>query len=284
MATYPVIHITTGEQKEVEMSIHDWDQWKKDNPEWTRDWSDPSTCPSSGEVGEQLRRKKPISLDLLKDILPLTDNQERLFNAYEDNKNLVAYGAAGTGKTFITLYNALCDVLDERSPYEKIYLVRSLVPTREIGFLPGSHDDKADLYQIPYKNMVKAMFDVYDEAAEEMLYANLKTQGTISFWSTSFIRGTTFENAIIIVDEYQNLNFHELDSIITRVGENSKIMFCGDTKQSDLTKQYEKTGVNDFMRILQLMPSIEMIHFEIEDIVRSGFVKEYLTKKTELDL
>ncbi len=110
--------------------------------------------PTESQVGvgltpKQLRRKKPISLDLLKDILPLTDNQERLFNAYEDNKNLVAYGAAGTGKTFITLYNALCDVLDERSPYEKIYLVRSLVPTREIGFLPGSHDDKADLYQIP---------------------------------------------------------------------------------------------------------------------------------------
>jgi predicted ribonuclease YlaK len=245
--------------------------------------------PQENQVGvgltpKQLRRKKPINLDLLKDISPLTDNQERLFNAYEENKNLVAYGAAGTGKTFITLYNALCDVLDERSPYEKIYLIRSLVPTREIGFLPGTHDDKADLYQIPYKNMVKAMFDVFDEAAEEMLYANLKTQGTISFWSTSFIRGTTFDNAIIIVDEFQNLNFHELDSIITRVGEHSKIMFCGDTKQSDLTKQYEKTGVNDFMKILQLMPSFEMIHFEVEDIVRSGLVKEYLTKKTELDL
>ena len=117
-----------------------------------------------------------------------------------------------------------------------------------------------------------------------MLYANLKTQGTISFWSTSFIRGTTFENAIIIVDEFQNLNFHELDSIITRVGENSKIMFCGDTRQSDLTKQYERSGVVDFMRILQQMPSFEMIHFEVEDIVRSGLVKEYLTKKTELDL
>jgi len=132
--------------------------------------------------------------------------------------------------------------------------------------------------------MMKAMFDIPDEAAQEMLYSNLKTQGTISFWSTSFIRGTTFENAILIIDEFQNLNFHELDSIITRVGKDSKIMFCGDTKQSDLTKQYEKSGINDFMRILQLMPSVEMIHFDIEDIVRSGFVKEYLTHKTELDL
>ena len=132
--------------------------------------------------------------------------------------------------------------------------------------------------------MMKAMFDIPDEAAQEMLYSNLKTQGTVSFWSTSFIRGTTFENAILIVDEFQNLNFHELDSIMTRVGKDSKIMFCGDTKQSDLTKQYEKSGINDFMRILQQMPSVEMIRFEIEDIVRSGFVKEYLTHKTELDL
>jgi len=238
-----------------------------------------------GLTPKQLRRKKPINLDLLKEINPLTDNQERYYNAYEeDTKCVVAFGAAGTGKTFITLYNALCDVLDDRSPYQKIYLVRSLVPTREIGFLPGTHDDKADLYQIPYKNMMKAMFDIPDEAAQEMLYSNLKTQGTVSFWSTSFIRGTTFENAILIVDEFQNLNFHELDSIMTRVGKDSKIMFCGDTKQSDLTKQYEKSGINDFMRILQQMPSVEMIRFEIEDIVRSGFVKEYLTHKTELDL
>jgi len=238
-----------------------------------------------GLTPKQLRRKKPINLDLLKEINPLTDNQERYYNAYEEDKKcVVAFGAAGTGKTFITLYNALCDVLDDRTPYQKIYLVRSLVPTREIGFLPGTHDDKADLYQIPYKNMMKAMFDIPDEAAQEMLYSNLKTQGTISFWSTSFIRGTTFENAILIVDEFQNLNFHELDSIMTRVGKDSKIMFCGDTKQSDLTKQYEKSGINDFMRILQQMPSVEMIRFEIEDIVRSGFVKEYLTHKTELDL
>jgi len=238
-----------------------------------------------GLTPKQLRRKKPINLDLLKEINPLTDNQERYYNAYEEDKKcVVAFGAAGTGKTFITLYNALCDVLDDRTPYQKIYLVRSLVPTREIGFLPGTHDDKADLYQIPYKNMMKAMFDIPDEAAQEMLYSNLKTQGTISFWSTSFIRGTTFENAILIVDEFQNLKFHELDSIMTRVGKDSKIMFCGDTKQSDLTKQYEKSGINDFMRILQQMPSVEMIRFEIEDIVRSGFVKEYLTHKTELDL
>jgi predicted ribonuclease YlaK len=230
------------------------------------------------------RNKKAINADLLLDIDPLTENQEKLFDSYDNQKNLVAYGAAGTGKTFITLYNALKDVLDERSPYEKIYIVRSLVATREIGFLPGDHEDKSSLYQIPYKNMVKYMFQMPDDAAFEMLYGNLKTQGTISFWSTSFIRGTTLDNAIIIVDEFQNLNFHELDSIITRVGENTKIMFCGDATQSDLVRTNEKNGIVDFMRILRAMPSFDIVEFGVEDIVRSGLCKEYIIAKTELGL
>ena len=235
-------------------------------------------------TAKQMKRKKPIGSDLMRTIEPLTDNQKLLYEAYEKNKNIVAYGCAGTGKTFITLYNALQDVLDERSPYEKIYIVRSLVATREIGFLPGDHEDKSSLYQIPYKNMVKYMFSMPDDASFEMLYGNLKTQGTISFWSTSFIRGTTLDNAIIIVDEFQNLNFHELDSIITRVGENSKIMFCGDATQSDLVKTNERNGIVDFMRILRVMPSMSMIEFGVEDIVRSGLCKEYLVAKMELNL
>jgi len=231
-----------------------------------------------------MKRKKPINLDIMKKIEPLTDNQEILFKQYKLEQNIVAYGAAGTGKTFITLYNALKDVLNEKTPYEKIYLVRSLVATREIGFLPGDHEDKSSLYQIPYKNMVKYMFEMPDDAAFEMLYGNLKTQGTISFWSTSFIRGTTLDNSIIIVDEFQNLNFHELDSIITRVGENSKIMFCGDATQSDLVKTNERNGIVDFMRILQNMPSFNVIEFGVDDIVRSGLCKEYLVAKLELNL
>ena len=237
-----------------------------------------------GMSNKQMKRKKPINLDLMRTVDPLTENQETLFDAYSKDQNIVAYGAAGTGKTFITLYNALKDVLSEKSPYEKIYIVRSLVATREIGFLPGDHEDKSSLYQIPYKNMVKYMFEMPDDSAFEMLYGNLKTQGTIGFWSTSFIRGTTLDNAIIIVDEFQNLNFHELDSIITRIGENSKIMFCGDATQTDLVKTNEKNGIVDFMRILNVMPSMEVIEFGVEDIVRSGLCKEYLVAKAELNL
>jgi predicted ribonuclease YlaK len=234
-----------------------------------------------GLTTKQMKRKKLLSSEYLVDIEPLTENQKRLFDSYSNDKHIVAYGCAGTGKTFITLYNALVDVLDERTPYEKVYIVRSLVATREIGFLPGTHDDKADIYQIPYKNMVKYMFQMPSDADFEMLYGNLKSQETIKFWSTSFLRGTTLDNSIIIVDEFQNLTFHELDSIITRVGENSKIMFCGDASQSDLQKSNDRNGIIDFLKILTSMPSFDNIEFGVQDIVRSGLVKEYIIAKLE---
>ena len=237
-----------------------------------------------GLTTKQMKRKKPIGNTYLLDIEPITDNQKKLFDSYAEGKHLVAYGTAGTGKTFISLYNALADVLDETTPYERIYLVRSLVSTREIGFLPGDHEDKADIYQIPYKNMVKYMFQMPSDADFEMLYGNLKAQDSIKFWSTSFIRGTTLDNAIIIVDEFQNLNFHELDSIITRVGENSRIIFCGDASQTDLVKTNDRNGIHDFLNILRKMPSFDIIEYGIDDIVRSGLVKEYIIAKLEVGL
>ena len=239
---------------------------------------------SSSMSAKQMRRKKPINLDHLKTIEPLTPNQERVFTSYAEGKNLILHGAAGTGKTFISLYLAMKDVMEPSSPYEKVYMVRSLVPTREIGFLPGDHEDKSNLYQIPYKNMVKYMFEMPDDAAFEMLYDNLRSQETVSFWSTSFIRGVTMDNCVIIVDEFSNLNFHELDSIITRVGENCKIIFSGDYSQSDLVKSNEKNGVLDFMRIVQTMQSFDVVEFGIEDIVRSGLVREYLISKINLGM
>ncbi len=237
-----------------------------------------------GLTARQMKRKKPVNSDYLVDIEPITDNQKVLFDSYKEGKHIIAYGAAGTGKTFVTLYNALKEVLDENTPYEKIYIVRSLVATREIGFLPGDHEDKSDIYQVPYKHMVKYMFQMASDAEFEMLYGNLRAQDTIKFWSTSFLRGTTLDNAIVIVDEMQNLNFHELDSIITRVGQNSKIFFCGDATQTDLQKTNERNGIIDFMKIIRSMPSFDLIEFGIEDIVRSGLVKEYLIAKLELSM
>tara|TARA_B100000131_G_scaffold61698_1_gene57706 strand:+ start:309 stop:1061 length:753 start_codon:yes stop_codon:yes gene_type:complete len=237
-----------------------------------------------GLTTKQMKRKKPLSSEYLVDIEPITDNQKVLYESYRSDKHLVAYGAAGTGKTFVTLYNALRDVLDPKTPYERIYIVRSLVSTREIGFLPGDHEDKSSYYQIPYKHMVKYMFQMPSDADFEMLYGNLKAQETIKFWSTSFLRGTTLDDSIIIVDEFQNLNFHELDSIITRVGQSSKIMFCGDASQSDLTKTNDRNGIMDFMNILRKMPSFDIIEFGVDDIVRSGLVKEYIIAKIDSGL
>ena len=241
-------------------------------------------APGSGMTAKQMKRRKPISQEYMLPVEPLTDNQKVMWDEWDKDQMIYAYGVAGTGKTFIALYKALKQVLDDYSPYEKIYIVRSLVATREIGFLPGDHEDKSSLYQIPYKKMVQSMFEMPDDNAYEMLYENLKAQETISFWSTSFIRGTTLDNAIVIIDECQNLNFHELDSIITRVGQDSKIIFCGDAAQTDLLKNNERTGILDFQRIIQSMDEFSLVEFGIDDIVRSGLVRSYLISKINLGL
>jgi len=238
----------------------------------------------SNVKAKRLRKKKPINSEMMVEIKPLTPSQEKVFEYWNDNKNLFMYGAAGTGKTFVALYLALNEVLKNDSPYEKVYIVRSLVSTREIGFLPGDHEDKSYLYQIPYTNMVRYMFEMPDDNSFEMLYGNLKAQETISFWSTSFIRGTTLDRSIVIVDECQNLNFHELDSIITRVGEDTRIIFCGDANQTDLVKTNERNGIHNFMNILRLMNEFGMVEFGVEDIVRSGLIRSYLLNKIALGL
>ena len=237
-----------------------------------------------GLTAKQAKRKKPINLDYLIDIDPLTENQKLLFKYYDEGKNIFAHGVPGSGKTFCLLYKALKEVLDERTPYEKIYIVRSLVQTREIGFLPGGEDDKKSLFEIPYKNMVKYMFQMPSDAEFEMLYGNLKSQNTISFWCTSFIRGITLDNSIIIVDEAQNCSSHESFSVISRCGEDTKIMFSGDIEQSDLTRASEKTGIIDFIRVIEAMPSFEKLEFGIDDIVRSSLVKEFVIAKKSLGL
>ena len=243
-----------------------------------------STQVGVGMTAKQLRRKKPYNSDMMIPIEALTENQKKLFASLDEGKNVYTYGVAGTGKTFVVLYHALKEVLDPITPYNRLVIVRSLVSTREIGFLPGDHDDKSSLYQIPYKNMVKYMFELPTDNEFEMLWGNIKAQESVTFWSTSFIRGTTLDNSIVIVDESQNLNFHELDSIITRVGEDTKIMFCGDVAQTDLIKTNEKNGILDFQKIITRMPEFDLIEFGMDDIVRSGLVKSYITSKIELGM
>jgi len=229
-----------------------------------------------------MAKAKDIRIDQMVNIKPLTENQKKAFASYKNGKNLFLYGAAGTGKTFVALFNGLQDVLKNETPYDTVYMVRSAVPTREIGFLPGDEEDKTALFQVPYQNMVKFMFEMPGEREFGTLYERLKNQGSLMFLTTSFLRGITLDNAVIIVDECQNLTFHELDTIITRVGQDSKIIFCGDFFQTDLMKSSDKQGMVNFMKILDAMEQFDNIEFTIGDIVRSGFVKEYLINKIRL--
>ena len=231
-----------------------------------------------------MAKQKEITFNQLTNIKPVTDSQKVVFDSWKQGQNQFLYGCAGTGKTFISLYLALSEVLKNETPYDKVIMVRSLIPTREIGFLPGDEEDKSALYQVPYSNMMQFMFEQPNEQAFSMLYDRIKQQGSFYFLSTSFLRGLTFDNSIIIVDECQNLNFHELDTIVTRVGQDSKIMFCGDFGQSDLSKLNERNGLMDFLQILHEMKEFNCTEFNIGDIVSSCFVRNYLIQKTKLGM
>ena len=224
-------------------------------------------------------KKQLISHDQLVEMKGVTKNQLEVFKQYATGKNLFLYGPAGTGKTFVILYNAIKEVLDPKTNYNCIYIVRSLMPTRSIAFMPGDEQDKSSLYQVPYDNMLRLMFKLPAEDQFEALYEELKRQGNVAFLSTSFLRGITLDNAIVLVDECQNLNFHELDTIMTRVGQDSKIMFSGDFDQTDLRDDAEKAGLGQFIKIINEMKEFYSCEFDIGDIVRSGLVRSYIIQK-----
>ena len=207
----------------------------------------------------------------LREIEPLTRNQLKVF---ESTKNLVLHGLAGTGKTFISCYLAFDDMA--KNCYERLVIIRSAVPTRDIGFLPGNMSEKSSVYEEPYRDICNDLFGRGDA------YQILKTKNIVDFMTTSFIRGITLRNAVIVIDECQNMSFHELDSIITRMGEHCRVIFCGDFRQADL--KTGQSGMLDFLQILKRMEEFDFIEFEVEDIVRSSFVKNYIISKNELGL
>jgi phosphate starvation-inducible PhoH-like protein len=213
-----------------------------------------------------------------KRISPLTENQKRTFDAYDEGKHLVLHGVAGTGKSFVSLYLAYDDLLAKKTDYEKIVIIRSVVPSRDIGFLPGSIQEKIEVYEEPYKTITDNIFGRGDA------YGVMKKKGQLEFLTTSFLRGTTLSNCIVIVDEFQNCNFGELDTIITRIGTNSKVIFCGDYRQSDLDRMKEKEGMQQFLSILERMDDFAFVDFTAHDIVRSGLVKQYILAKIDAGL
>jgi len=214
----------------------------------------------------------------LKTIEPLTENQKLSFQAYNQGKNMMLHGIAGTGKSFISIYLALDEILNKDSDYKKLILVRSVVPTRDMGFLPGSQKEKAKVYEAPYYAICTELFGRGDA------YEYLKSKNIVDFISTSFIRGVTINDAIIVVDEIANCTLHELDSVITRVGRNCKIIFCGDFRQSDFIRDNDRNGLHDFMKIIQRMKSFTFIDFNENDICRSQLVKDYIIMKDKLKI
>ena len=216
---------------------------------------------------------KRLKLEHLLTYEPITQNQKITYDSWDDGDHLVLCGSAGTGKTFVGMYLALGDVLDKQYEQDKLVIVRSVVPTREMGYLPGSIEEKVDAYTAPYRAIAHELFN------EKLAYNMLEAQGAITFMSTSYIRGQTIDDAIILVDEMQNLTYHELDSIITRVGRNTRIIFSGDYYQSDLNKETDKNGILDFMNITEVMNNFTTVEFGWADIVRSDFVRDYIMTK-----
>lgn len=224
--------------------------------------------------------QKPVSQKInfkLKNIRPLTENQTITFDKFYEDYNLLLHGIAGCGKTFLSLYLSLREVLENAdSIYKKVVIVRSVVPTRDIGFLPGNQKEKVKVYEAPYYAICTELFGRGDS------YEYFKNRNIIEFTTTSFIRGVTLNDSIVIVDECQNLTGHELDTIITRIGDNCRIIFCGDFRQTDFIKESDKSGIHDFMKILHNMKSFYTIEFQAEDIVRSNLVREYIILKDKL--
>lgn len=219
-----------------------------------------------------------IRLDDLRTVEPITGAQKYAWQSWREGDNLAMIGTAGTGKTFIAMYLALEEIMDKSSPFDTLRIIRSAVPTREVGFLPGTIEEKLNAFTGPYRAAAADLFE------DDRAYDKLVHNKYIQFESTSYIRGVTFDNSIVLVDEMQNLNFHELDSVMTRIGHCSKIIFCGDYKQSDFKQQSEKNGINTFLEILEQLKHFSVVEFSWEDIVRSGLVRDYIMTKEWMGL
>jgi phosphate starvation-inducible PhoH-like protein len=209
----------------------------------------------------------------LKTILPKTENQEKIFKDFTNGKNILIHGLPGTGKSFVSMYLALTELLNYKD-YRSITIIRSVVPSRDMGFLPGNIKEKSRVYEAPYQSICSELFGRGDA------YEILKSKSMINFETSSFLRGVTFDDTIVIVDECQNMTYHELSTIITRIGKNCRILFCGDYRQTDLKYDDEREGVMHFMKIVTSMKKyFTSIEMDVEDIVRSGLVKEFIIRK-----
>ena len=234
---------------------------------------------ANGKAVEEGPKRKHWTLHDLKQIKPMTNNQSLMFRDYDDGKHVIGYGSAGTGKTFLSVYLALCDLLDPTTKYEKIIIVRSAVPTRDMGFMPGSLEEKTALFELPYQDIFAELL------GKGSSYQDMKDAGKVEFCTTSYVRGLTWDNAIIIMDEAQSATFHEINSVITRVGKNTRLMVAGDLAQNDLTKKGEISGMAKLIHVsLKMSKQFGVVAFTQEDIVRSPFVKAWIMACNAADI
>jgi predicted ribonuclease YlaK len=227
---------------------------------------------------EVVKKLPRLKIEHLLRVDPMSDNQSKAFHGYHKDKNLILSGSAGTGKTFIAMYLALKEVLEANGPYKKVVIIRSIVPTRDIGFLPGDEAEKKEAYMMPYIEICNELFN------DKRAFERLQDHCQIEFISTSFIRGTTLNNCIIILDEMQNCVFRELDTVITRVGSRARFIMCGDYYQSDFDKKTDKEGVLNFLKIVDAMKAFTHVEFTWADIVRSDFVRDYIVTKETMKI
>ena len=208
-------------------------------------------------------------------VKPITPLHEDTFRAFfeSDYKSLAITGQAGTGKTLIGTYLALNELLRKDSPIDTFIIVRSIVQTRDMGFLPGDLDEKMEPYEAPYRDIFHKIFE-RPTAYNHM--KNSKNGGAVVFVPTSFVRGVTWDNSIILLDETQNMTMHEIDSVLTRVGENSRVIMVGDREgQDDLKSKREVSGFDRAFEIAKTMGEFSTFEYGDAECVRSGFVRSW---------
>lgn len=224
----------------------------------------------NGRAMEEGPKRKRWSTHDIKSITPLTQTQKDMFQQFYQGDQLCAYGSAGTGKSFIALFLAIGDVLDHNRPQKRIIIVRSAVPTRDMGFMPGTLEEKNSLYEAPYRDIFADLF------GRKNTYEDMKEARLVEFMTTSYVRGLTWDDAIVVVDEVQNMSWHEIHSIMTRIGKDSRVIFTGDMTQTDLANHKDKSGMDQFIRVIKKMKEFGIVYFTTDDIVRSSLVKSWI--------
>jgi phosphate starvation-inducible protein PhoH and related proteins len=221
---------------------------------------------------KKAKHKYPI---ILKKVDPRTANQEKIFDRFDEGKHLYIHGTAGTGKTYVACYLAM-DAILNHGDFEELVIIRSAVPSRRQGFLPGNEEEKNEIFEVPYENLFTKLFD------GDRPYQNLKSSNKVRFISTSYLRGITLENCVVLIEEVQNMNDGEIDTVMTRLGENCRAIICGDTAQNDLFYMHEDSCIDKLSKVVRKMPSFSVIEMKPEDICRNGLVREWLLSKASV--